>query len=86
MKVLIDIVHPAQAHFFHDVIIRLKNQGHNVMVTSRDKDVTIRLLKAWKVDHICLSQPRRARLALAREWWQRNKRLIGVTRSFRPAS
>lgn len=44
MKVMIDIGHPADVHFFRHLIERLEGHGHQVLVTSRDKDIAVELL------------------------------------------
>jgi len=51
MKVLFDMVHPADVHFFKHAISSLKSEGHEVTVTSREKDVTIDLLDTYKIPH-----------------------------------
>ncbi len=40
MKLLIDIVHPAHVHFYRPLINELEEQGAEVAVVSRTKDVT----------------------------------------------
>ena len=56
MKVLIDIAHPAHAHFFRHPISLLADAGHEVVVTSREKDVSIELLEAFGIRHIALGR------------------------------
>jgi hypothetical protein len=51
MRVLIDIGHPAHVHFFKNAIAELLKQGHAVSVTARDRDVTLRLLDAYKIPY-----------------------------------
>ena len=45
MKFLIDINHPAHVHFFRNPIKLLIDRGHEVMVTSRDKEMALDLLE-----------------------------------------
>ena len=52
MKVLIDINHPAHVHFFRQPALALQRAGHEVLFTSRDKDVTQELLDELGVDSI----------------------------------
>jgi hypothetical protein len=49
MKILIDMGHPAHVHFFKNAIWELERRGHSVKITARDKDVTLRLLDAYKI-------------------------------------
>jgi predicted glycosyltransferase len=51
MKILIDMGHPAHVHFFKNAIRELERLGHAVAVTARDKDVTLKLLEAYKIPY-----------------------------------
>jgi predicted glycosyltransferase len=52
MKILIDMGHPAHVHFFKNAIWELQKRGHAVTITARDKDVTLRLLDAYKLPYV----------------------------------
>ncbi|HEX7097892.1 MAG TPA: DUF354 domain-containing protein [Acidimicrobiia bacterium] len=52
MRALIDISHPAHVHFFRHLYRRLVDEGHDVLVVGRDKDVTLRLLDAFEIEHL----------------------------------
>ena len=54
MKVLIDIVHPAHVHFFKFIIRDLKKNNHQVIVTSRKKTITEKLLEEENIPYISL--------------------------------
>ena len=85
MRILIEINHPAQVHFFKHLVFRLRARGDRVLVTSRDKDVTLRLLRATGIRHVCLSrQPSSGRPAMAMELIRRVRKLVAVARRFRP--
>ena len=43
MRILLDITHPAHVHFFRNPINLLQDKGHEVCVTTRDKDCTLEL-------------------------------------------
>ena len=55
MKILIDINHPAHVHFFRIPISMLSSLGHDVLITSRNKEVAVPLLDELKIDHTVLS-------------------------------
>lgn len=55
MKILVDIGHPAHVHFYHKPIQFWLNDGHEVIVTSRHKEIATDLLDALGVHHIILS-------------------------------
>jgi len=54
MKVLIDIVHPAHVHFFKFIIRDLKKNHHQVIITSRKKTITEKLLEEENIPYISL--------------------------------
>lgn len=84
MKVIVDINHPAHVHFFKNAIAALRLQGHEVLVTSREKDVTIALLDALGIEHLTLSRLGKNKLSLLWELLWRDWRLFRVVRRFRP--
>jgi len=49
-KVMIDICHPADVHFFRHIITHLTDKGHEVLVLSRPKDVSLQLLDEFGVE------------------------------------
>lgn len=51
MKLLIDINHPAHVHYFKNLIKILKQKGHRVVITSRDRFPAFQLLDACGEDY-----------------------------------
>lgn len=47
MRILVDIGHPAHVHYFRNALKILESNDHEILVTTRDKDVTIDLLKYY---------------------------------------
>ncbi len=84
MRVLFDLVHPAQVHFFKNAIGRLKTKGHTVMIAARGKDVALPLLHALGIEYRSISEKRGGRLGLAREWFVRAWRLYRLAKAFKP--
>lgn len=85
MKVLIDICHPAHFHFFRNPIRILGQLGHEVLITSRDKEVTLRLLDGNGFKHVPLSAASQgSKMGLLGELFSRNRALYKVVRDFRP--
>jgi predicted glycosyltransferase len=84
MRVLIDLKHPADVLLFKDVAARLTEEGHEVLICSRDKDETVELLAGLGIGHVCLSRMGRGALGLAAELARRVFRLRQVARGFRP--
>ena len=85
MRILIDICHPAHVHFFRWISDILKQRGHEVLVTSRDKEVTLKLLDEHRWSHLPLSAASTSgSFGLLRELFTRNIALWKVVREFKP--
>lgn len=82
MNILFDVNHPAHVHFFKHAIWELEDQGHECLVTSREKDVTVALLNEYEIDHIPLTTQALGLPSLAKEWATRGMKMIGVAREF----
>lgn len=85
MKVLVDVCHPAHVHFFKHPIREWRDEGHDVVVTSRVKDCALPLLDALGIPHQPLSGlGAGGALGLARELAVRDAAMIRVVRRERP--
>jgi uncharacterized protein len=84
MRVLVDIVHPAHVLFFARPIRMLLENGHDVRVVSRHKDVATTLLDEFGIEHNPISRLGRGRFGLARELVVRDARLLAVALGFKP--
>lgn len=85
MRVLIDIGHPAHVHFFRQPIALLRNRGHDVLVTSREKEIAVALLEELGIQHQVISSKRGSGLLnLATELLQRDFALWRVVGRYRP--
>jgi predicted glycosyltransferase len=84
MKVLIDIVHPADVLFFLNPIRRLNDAGHQTILASREKDVTLALLDAHGLPHRPISRAGRGLAGLAVELVRRDTALIRLVARERP--
>lgn len=51
MKILFDIGHPGHFHYFRNAAKILEERGHKTFFTTRDKDVTLNLFKAFKIPY-----------------------------------
>jgi predicted glycosyltransferase len=84
VRVLFDIVHPAQVHFFKNAIAALRARGDAVLVTAREKDVALDLLTALGIDHVAISRKGSGLVGMAFELLGRDFRLWKLARRFRP--
>lgn len=51
MRILVDIIHPANVHYFKNFIFDMQSKGHKVFITARDKDVSHKLLDAYNLKY-----------------------------------
>ncbi len=84
MNVIFDIVHPADVHFFARCIHALKQRGDHVLVTSRQKDITLELLNRLSIEHHEISRKGEGWAGLLLEFIQRTVSLWRVARGFQP--
>lgn len=84
MRILIDILHPAHVHFFRNFRSAMLGAGNEVLITARDKDLTLDLLAAYDIPAEVISIQRRGRLGLATELTTRVRRLLAIARRFQP--
>jgi predicted glycosyltransferase len=83
--VLFDIVHPAHVHFFKNMIVLLKERGHQVRIVAREKDVTIGLLDRLGFEYETVGRSEKKSIfGQARELLVRDLTLARVARSFKP--
>lgn len=84
MRILVDITHPAYAHVFRHSIEKWQADGHEVLITSRAKDLTCDLLDEFGFEHISIGHARPGLLNLGLELTQRSWALSKVVRRFKP--
>lgn len=83
MRILIDILHPAHVHVFKHFRAEMIAGGHEVRVTSRDKDVTVDLLESYGIPHKVISKQGKG-LGLGIELAIRTTRLLRLARRWKP--
>lgn len=72
MNVLIEIGHPAHVHFFKSALAVFQKSGDRVVVVTRNKEITNRLLDRLGIAYRSLSAPATGAglaMELARRWW-----------------
>jgi uncharacterized protein len=84
MKILVDIGHPGHVHFYKHAIRNWHEEGHQVLVTARDKDVTLALLRNYHIDHCGTSCVRQGHVGLAIEFVEHEWRLWRLIKRFDP--
>lgn len=84
MRVLFDLVHPANSLVFHHAIKSLKRSGDDLLLVSRNKDVLVPLLDEMGFTHTPITTAGQGQAGLARELVLRDWRLWRLARKFRP--
>lgn len=84
MRILIDIGHPAHVHLFKNFIFEMEGRGHQILVTARDKDVSINLLNAYGIDCIPVGKINKKKFGLIQEWIERDIKILKIARKFNP--
>lgn len=80
LRIALDITHPAHFHFFKHAVVTWQQQGHDVLILSRDKDLTLQLLEEAGMAHHCLTKVRMGLVGLAIEMVQHS---LGVYQAMR---
>ncbi len=84
MRIIVDIGHPAQVHFHRNVIKILEQKGHEILVSARNKDVLIYLLKKYDINFIKISEQKPNFFGLFKELMQRCYSLYRIVKKFKP--
>ena len=84
MRVLVDIVHPADVLFFKRPLDILKSREVEILILSRRKDVVCALLDEFEFAHEPVSTAGRGTIGLAAELVRRDLAVIRAARRFRP--
>ena len=83
-KILFYLGHPAQYHFVKNTVARLKNDGHEVLILIKTKDILEDLLKEDGVEYENIQrQPRgNGKLAILKASFQRTREVLKHAKSF----
>ena len=84
MNVLVDINHPAHVHLFKHAIRELQENGNEVTVTSREKEITTDLLEHYDIEHAALSSVGESLFGLAAEFVAKEVALLNHARLIEP--
>lgn len=84
MRILFDIVHPADVLFFLAPLKKMQSRGDEILILSRHKDVTCDLLDQFGLDHIAVSTAGTGHIGLGLELLQRDWAVLRHAMRFRP--
>lgn len=83
LRIAIDILHPAHVHFFRNFYFAMRERGHELLITAREKDRATELLEHYGIPFECLSTAGRGSVRQAVEFGVRTARFIHAARRFR---
>jgi predicted glycosyltransferase len=83
MRIFLDVTHPADVHFFRHPIRHWLEQGHEVQVVARDKDIAHELLALFEIPYRPLGRAGRGLLGLTLELARRESAIFGLLRQGR---
>lgn len=52
MRIVVDINHPAHVHYFKNFIWEMEKRGHEILITTSEKDVSLTLLRNYGFEYI----------------------------------
>ncbi|MCK5611727.1 DUF354 domain-containing protein [Candidatus Pacearchaeota archaeon] len=84
MKVLVGLGHPAHVHFYKNAIWKLTENGHEVRIVSRDKEVALKLLDAYGFEYELYGKYRKNMLGKILEFPYNDYLFYKVAREFKP--
>jgi predicted glycosyltransferase len=84
MKALFDLYHPSHVHLFKNAIWELEADGHEVLITARDKEVTVELLDAYNMEYVIPAAKRPGKIGLVTETATRFGRMVRLTQRYNP--
>ncbi len=84
MRYLFDIGHPAEFHYFKLVIRNLEEKGHQVLITARDKDVTLELLKKSGLDYVNIGKNLPSKIGKVFSLFRNDFQILKAINKFKP--
>ncbi len=84
MRFLFDIGHPAEVHTFKHVIRNLKANGHEVLVTARDKEMTLYLLDQYQIPYVSTGRNLGSKAGKAWAFLRNDLKIFKTALKFKP--
>lgn len=84
MKILIDINHPADVYHFKNAIQILKANGHEILVTARNKEITFNLLNDLGIKYVEVGESKKNNVSKAVEMFRIDYKLYKIAKEFNP--
>jgi len=84
MRIMVGVGHPKHVHFRKNVITNLLNNGHEVKIVARKKDITLQLLDAYGFDYEVAGINYKGLIKKAYGMIESDIKLLRIAMKFRP--
>jgi predicted glycosyltransferase len=84
MKILFDLGHPAHAHFFRYIIQDLQNDGHDIEIAARKREMLFYLLDRFGLDYTEIGQTKTGLVSKAADMLRKDLALLKLVDKFQP--
>jgi len=84
MNIMVDIGHPKHVHVFKNMIFNLRDKGHKVKITAKNKEITFRLLDAYNLEYENVGRYKISMVNKAIDIPKINIKLLKIAKTFKP--
>ena len=84
MNIMVDIGHPKHVHVFKNMIFNLRDKGHKVKITAKNKEITFRLLDAYNLEYESVGRYKISMVNKAIDIPKINIKLLKIAKTFKP--
>ncbi|AWW32524.1 hypothetical protein DN752_21535 [Echinicola strongylocentroti] len=84
MKILIDINHPAHVHYFRNFYKIMTENGHKLVVVSRNKEIEHKLLEAHDIPYVDRGKGKNGRIGKLLYLLYADFKLLSIAKKFKP--
>ncbi len=84
MKILIDINHPAHVHYFRNLYKIMTDQGHQIQVVSRNKEIEHYLLNVYQIPYVDRGKGKDGKIGKFVYMMYANWKLLKIALKFKP--
>jgi predicted glycosyltransferase len=84
MKIIVGISHPKQVHFWKNIIINLRNKGHEVKIVAWDKEIVLYLLDTYGFRYEVVGKKYPGLINKAYHMFESDLILLKIVSNFKP--
>src|SRR5688500_14584861 len=84
MRILIDINHPAHVHYFRNFYKIMTENGHDILMVSRNKEIEHKLLRLYDIPFVNRGKGKTGRVSKFLYLLYADLKLLALALKFRP--